>query len=394
MNQVTAPGSPFAPRLALAPGELQAALVKHYDFVSDRPGGIRLCLQNRDFTTAPLNGMSLVDADLTGSTFQGADLRGTDFTGAILTGANFAEANLKGAILRKADLKGTSFRGANLTMADLTSADMREVRIVYSDKAVGLRQFNRQLAAAELSGANLRNAILRNAQLSEITAERTDFTNACMRGARLIRANLKAAVLIDANLENADLESANLANADLSGAILIRTHMDTATIDGARLDRILTTKAVGTPISTLNHDIEELLQDHERWLNTSGREGKQLVLSGYDLRGIKSLSVRRLSMMIAQGAILYAVDLSGAEMLAANLTKADLRDANLAGTDLRGARLTHAKLARADMHGANMTALPTISGTAIPACLDPPICVAPISQPPTCAARTSIRRTS
>jgi uncharacterized protein YjbI with pentapeptide repeats len=78
-------------------------------------------------------------------------------------------------------------------------------------------------------------------------------------------------------------------------------------------------------------DLNLILAQHRRWLDTGGRAGKRADLTGADLRG-------------------------------ANLYHADLDDADLYGASLNGAYLTGAYLNGANLAGANLTGA-TLNGT-------------------------------
>ena len=68
-----------------------------------------------------------------------------------------------------------------------------------------------------------------------------------------------------------------------------------------------------------------------RWAESDGREGKPADLSGLDLRWVKDLSQRKLTALIAPGAILYGVNFEGASLQGSNLAGCDLRSAQLHG---------------------------------------------------------------
>lgn len=81
------------------------------------------------------------------------------------------------------------------------------------------------------------------------------------------------------------------------------------------------------------HELNNVLLEHGRWLESDGEEGKRADLSDADLS--------------------YA-DLSDADLSYANLSYADLFGANLQRADLFGANLSGANLQRASLSGANL----------------------------------------
>ena len=93
----------------------------------------------------------------------------------------------------------------------------------------------------------------------------------------------------------------------------------------------------------MNEQLKKVLDDHQLWLETEGKEGKQANLSGADLR---ETNLRETD--------LRGANLSGADLRGADLREADLRGADLRGADLRGADLREADLREADLSGANL----------------------------------------
>ncbi len=92
-----------------------------------------------DASSAFLQGIHLVHANLLRADMSAADLRGSDFTSANLTFANLHDANFRGARLQNvlfsnsnlkdADLVGTDLDGADLGQADLSGADLRSATL-------------------------------------------------------------------------------------------------------------------------------------------------------------------------------------------------------------------------------------------------------------------------
>ena len=90
-------------------------------------------------------------------------------------------------------------------------------------------------------------------------------------------------------------------------------------------------KQTDEPIPPLT--LEEILQQHELWVNSGGQEGVRADLSGTNLEG---------------------ADLAGANLQRADLQKANLKRAVLSLADLRGALLFQANLEEADLLGAEL----------------------------------------
>ena len=79
--------------------------------------------------------------------------------------------------------------------------------------------------------------------------------------------------------------------------------------------------------------LREVLEAHNRWLNSVGKSGEKADLSGANLR--------------------YA-DLHGADLRGADLSNADLYGANIINADLSNANLRYADLREADLRGADL----------------------------------------
>lgn len=92
--------------------------------------------------------------------------------------------------------------------------------------------------------------------------------------------------------------------------------------------------------------LNEILKDHELWLESKGENGKMADLHGADLRGAD------LHIADLRDADLSAADLRDADLHGANLVRAVLVGANLSGVDLRWADLRSVSLRRADLRGA------------------------------------------
>ncbi|RQD81133.1 MAG: pentapeptide repeat-containing protein [Methanocalculus sp. MSAO_Arc2] len=86
-------------------------------------------------------------------------------------------------------------------------------------------------------------------------------------------------------------------------------------------------------------ELSSILQKHDRWIATSGREGARATLIRANLAGMT----------------LIGVNLAEAELIEANLTNADLTGARLSRANLYGANLAGAILNNADLFGANLS---------------------------------------
>jgi len=128
-------------------------------------------------------------------------------------------------------------------------------------------------------------------------------------------------------------------------------------VSGADLRDADLTEVLRAPppiISVDDQPLHEVLEAHELFCKTDGRDGKVGVLTDVDFRPLKRLKDRRLSGLYAPKAVFFGMDLENAQLQGANLAGADLRGTKLKGADLRGARLMDAQLARADLSGAKL----------------------------------------
>jgi hypothetical protein len=96
-------------------------------------------------------------------------------------------------------------------------------------------------------------------------------------------------------------------------------------------------------------ELKEILEQHELWLNSNGKEGKCADLRCADLT-CANLSGAKLS-----GADLTDADLTWADLTGANLTSADLYGACLYGANLFGADLSGADLIDSELEYSNLT---------------------------------------
>jgi hypothetical protein len=86
-------------------------------------------------------------------------------------------------------------------------------------------------------------------------------------------------------------------------------------------------------------ELDSVISEHKKWLETEGRDGNEADLSGAAL-GDAYLNGAHLRRAHLSRADLIGADLSRADLSAAVLSGADLSRAELTGTDLKGANLT------------------------------------------------------
>jgi len=200
-------------------------------------------LDGADLTAARLMEAELTGASLAEAVLDGADLNtarlpritaaGARFAGCRLADAVMAESTLDGADFSNADLDRASFAKASLAAASFAGARGEEVVFTGASmpKAMmteGARLPRAQVRQVEAPGSLWTDCDLRGADFSFADLPGGDFSGANLEGAvlhavdlregRLSRANARGARLTEADLFRADLEAAELSDADLSGS--------------------------------------------------------------------------------------------------------------------------------------------------------------------------------
>ena len=207
-------------------------------------------------------------------------------------------------------------------------------------------------SAPGFSGANLTNASLTGA-----VAVKTDFSEAVMRGCKLIRAHIRGANFSGTNLQGADFAQADTREACFRDAVIAGANFELTDMAGADLRGVLSDKPSGRLLGELDTSLAELLRLHGEFITSCGTSGAALDLSGFDLRGAGQFAGVCLTMLTAQRAVFYGLDLSRAALQAARCAEADFRDCRLDGADLRGIVLAGATLNSASMRGVKLRSL-------------------------------------
>lgn len=126
---------------------------------------------------------------------------------------------------------------------------------------------------------------------------------------------------------------------------------------GVDLSGSITDENVGKSLSSLETPLAKLIKEHRNWVATVGKEGKQLDLSGYDLRVLLSLSGEKLTALKAVGTRWCGMDLTDIQLQSSNLEDSDFRSCFLRGADFRAASLKKARFSHADLRNADLSAL-------------------------------------
>jgi uncharacterized protein YjbI with pentapeptide repeats len=208
------------------------------------------------------------------------------------------------------------------------------------------------VSTAGFVGANLTNASLTGA-----IAIQTDFSEASMRGCKLVRAHVRGANFSGTNLQGADFAQADTRGACFRGAVITGANFEYADTAGADMQGVLSDKPNGRMLDELDVGLGELLRLHRAFVDSGGAAGHVLDLSGFDLRNAGPLAGACLTMMTARRAVFFGLDLSGVALQAARCGEADFRDCTFNGADMRGIVLTGATLNGASLQGVKLRPL-------------------------------------
>ena len=341
----------------LTQAELDEVAHRHALFRESRSGGRRAVLLGYDLSGLCLAGSDLSDADFTGSSFYASDLRRAKFDSATLFACDFRQANMANVSLVHADVRGCFFAGAILAGANMFEADLRPGAQISRD-AQGefhvLRPENKPDAdsMAGFTGANLTDAHLAGA-----IAIQTDFSEAIMRGCKLVRAHVRGANFTGTNLQGADFAQADTRGACFRGAVIAGANFDYANTAGADMLGALSDRPNGRLLSELHDSLENLLRLHREFVESCGAAGHALDVSGFDLRDAGAFAGACLTLLTARNTVFFGLDLSCVALQAAHCGGADFRDCRLDGADLRGSVLKGAMLTGASLHGVKLQSL-------------------------------------
>jgi uncharacterized protein YjbI with pentapeptide repeats len=336
---------------------LNGIIEKHAIFLKGIRGGARAVLKFKDLSDLDFHGCDLSQADLTGSLLVGANLSKGVFRSVTFFACDMRNANLEGADCSRADFRGAYVAGANLVNANLKSADLREGTIMERDENGVMAEKARPGIAGKIHRTVFTGAKMADTNMSDVQAINADFTDADLSGVMMNDSNFSHVSFNGANLSDADLTGSSIVNADMKSSVMAGTltgHMESA---GANIHEALSEHAMGEKIETLQDDLPGMLKAHSAWVESAGKFGKRLDLSGVDLRHISRLKSYSLTAVKAVGANFLNQDMSGIEMQSAVLDRADFRDCRLAHADLRGSSFKSAILTRANLSGANLSPL-------------------------------------
>jgi len=278
-----------------------------------------------------------------------AVLNECDLSGLTLTGLDFSHADFSGSSFHGTNLRDCRFECATVFGCDFRQADLREGVHVQRGRSGEFHVLHPEDKPTAVSGADFSGANLTNASLSGVIAIKTDFSDAIMRGCKLVRAHVRGANFSNCDLEGADFSQADTRDACFRGAVTAGANFAYANLAGADLFDVLSDAPKGRPIAESDVELKELLRLHLRFIGTGGSDGQSLDLSGFDLRNSGSMAGACLTMLMAKQTVFYGLDLSRVAIQAAKCADADFRNCKLDEADMRGIQLAGAKLNNATM---------------------------------------------
>lgn len=334
---------------------LNVMMEKHMMYLRGQDGGARAVIQYYDLTALDLSNKNLSHADFTGSTFVDCNMTRSNFASTNFFACDLRNADLSDANLSRTDLRGAYMAGANLSRANMEEADMREGKIMKRGDDGTLT--DRKRAGGKGAKTVLSGAKLTQVNMVRVQAQSADFSDADLTGVMLAHANLEKVSFEGANLTDSDLSNSNLTQVNMREAILSGVAMENIEKLGIDVTGAVTDRDMGNKIENLGKSLPELLDDHTAWVKSAGREGRQLDLSGYDLRDVLHLRKFALTAIRAVGANFMSQTLSDAELQSGVFDRSDFRDCNMENADMRGSSFKYARMTRTRFHGAQLCPL-------------------------------------
>jgi len=238
-------------------------------------------------------------------------------------------------------------RRSNWEQANLEGACLLRVSL----KQANLREAD--LRGAEFYDANLTGAFLQQANLSRASLREVILKDAELSGAILEWANLVSTDLRQANLTNAKLMHAILTSADMVEATLHNADLFAAELEGAELGGADLTKANLTSANLASANLTDANLTEANLTNAN------LTYANLTCAILDGASLDRTSLRGANltNAVLRNAALEEAIIDGAMLERADLSEANLARAILKGADLEDVNLEGANLEGANLRAV-------------------------------------
>jgi uncharacterized protein YjbI with pentapeptide repeats len=172
--------------------------------LTDKPSGLAVTEQPyADMIKAHALWCETGGAEGAPSVFNGADLRALKS----IKSFNLTALSAKGAVFYGLDMEGVQLQGAHLEGADLRACNL---------KRADLR--GARLMGAKLSGSDLREAVLGPLLIGAERVLPCDMTRVVAKGADFSNADLRQANMVFADLSRSNFTGANLRQADLTAS--------------------------------------------------------------------------------------------------------------------------------------------------------------------------------
>jgi uncharacterized protein YjbI with pentapeptide repeats len=150
------------------------------------------------------------DIDLSGADLRGHFLENVILPRASLNGANLESANLAGANIFRAGLYRTNLRLANLSRAQIRETIAQEAILIGADLS------DARFSDVDMTQANLKDAIFVHANLQSVLLEQANLENADFSRSNVYGLRFKDAFLLNANIKGAEFNNVTFNKTDLS----------------------------------------------------------------------------------------------------------------------------------------------------------------------------------
>lgn len=299
----------------------------------------------------PRNDVSLLVACARHPDRAAATARAADLT------AKALDATGRGLDLTQADLSGLDLSGFDLRYATLNRAAL------FGTKLVGADMTGASMVCAGLERTDFTDAVLRGAYVHALAAQASTFvrsdltglvdaTGALFHGCDLTGARLDNAELAGTTFYQCGLSGTQAEGADLHGAAFSECRMDGADLARARLDDVTITRS----------SLSKLVLDHARGdglVVQRPTRGDGVRLIDAHLPGLRLVHVRARH-LAAAGLHAPGIDVDRCQLPGADFSDADLsggrwRHVNLDAAKLAGSVLTHSFLRQVSAVEADLT---------------------------------------
>lgn len=164
-----------------------------------------------DLSGKRMNGMTLKNANFSGSLFNNSNLSGGKLDGSDLSHAHFKKARLYGVTGQGVVMNGAVLEDATLTDATLSHSNMRQANLKRADLSRGHFN-NNDFGAANLMAASAQSSNFSHSNFKLARLDNADFSGATLDESHFVGTRFGFANLTDATLDGADLSDADLTH--------------------------------------------------------------------------------------------------------------------------------------------------------------------------------------